>query len=132
MSDSCLTLLSHFMCFIIWCVLYLTQVKKIKLKHFLMVRLTIRCSLKCRKYGILNSTQWYNYTFGDSDRTKLYNIFLLQETSIFCVFSEKNKVMWPVGLRKLQAGDSTGPCCSLANPLNCKALKGQGEAYLLQ
>ena len=37
-------------------------------------------------------------------------------------------LVWPVGLRRLQAGDSTGLCCAPANLLNCEARGGQGEA----
>lgn len=35
-------------------------------------------------------------------------------------------LVWPVGLWKLQASDSTGLCCAPANLLNCKAWEGSG------
>lgn len=43
-----------------------------------------------------------------------------------CLCEWEQYLVWPVGLWKLQASDSTGLCCAPANLLNCKAWEGSG------
>lgn len=41
-----------------------------------------------------------------------------------CVCTRQWYLVWPVGPRRLQDGDSAGLCCASANLLNCKARGG--------
>lgn len=48
-----------------------------------------------------------------------------QICACMCICVPQWYLVWPVGLRRLQAGDSIGLRCASANLLNCKAKEGR-------